>query len=132
METADVPEDACLAAWCAGDEWCAVACAAEAIGRKWHPVIVHRLLSRGPLRFNELADGVEGLTNKVLSESLEDLADNGLVERRVVEEKPVAVEYALTERGASLRPVVEALEAWGQDRLGREAGDAADGDRRTD
>lgn len=122
METTDVPEEACLASWCAGDEWCALTCAAEAIGRKWHPVVVHRLLARGPLRFNELAEDVEGLTNKVLSESLDDMEAKGLVERRVVEEKPVAVEYALTDHGASLRPVVEALEAWGRRRLAAEDG----------
>lgn len=110
-------EEECLAVWCAGADWCAITCTMEVIGRKWHPVIVHRLLAAGPLRFNELADEVGAITNKVLSDSLGDLEGKGLVERTVVNDRPVEVEYALTERGASLEPVIDALQTWGTTHL---------------
>jgi len=109
-----VPEDECLAVWCAGDDWCAVTCAMDVIGKKWHPVIVHRLLQHGALRFNELSEEVGGITNKMLSQSLEDLEEKELVNREIVSEKPVAVEYSLTERGQSLEPVIDSLEEWGK------------------
>lgn len=113
-ETADVPEDDCLAVWCAGDDWCAVTCAMDVIGKKWHPVIIHRLLQHDALRFNDLSEEVGGITNKMLSQSLEDLEEKELVNREIVSEKPVAVEYSLTERGRSLQPVIDSLEDWGK------------------
>lgn len=114
---AGVPEDECLAVWCAGDNWCAVTCTMEVIGRKWHPVIIHRLLDHGPRRFNELAEEVGTITNKVLTNSLKDLQQKGLVERTVVNDQPVEVEYALTARGESLAPVIQALKEWGTTHL---------------
>jgi len=118
MKDADgISEDECIAVWCAGDDWCAVTCTMDVIGNKWHPVIVHRLLNHGPLRFNELSNEVGNVTNKVLSESLDDLEEKGLVDRTVVNEKPVEVEYSLTEQGQSLEPVIEALQEWGQTEL---------------
>ena len=113
-ETADVSEDDCLAVWCAGDDWCAVTCAMDVIGKKWHPVIIHRLLQHDALRFNELSEEVGGITNKMLSQSLDDLEEKELVNREIVSEKPVAVEYSLTERGRSLQPVIDSLEDWGK------------------
>ncbi|SDY86612.1 winged helix-turn-helix transcriptional regulator [Halopenitus persicus] len=113
-DSGGVPEDECLAVWCAGDDWCAVTCAMDIIGKKWHPVIVHRLLQHGALRFNELSEEVGGITNKMLSQSLKDLEEKELVDREVVSEKPVAVEYSLTERGQSLEPVIDSLEEWGK------------------
>lgn len=112
-----IGEDECLEAWCAGDDWCAITCTMGVIGNKWYPVIVHRLLDRGPLRFNELSDEIGAITNKVLSESLEDLDGKNLVERTVVNQKPVRVEYGLTERGKSLEPVIRALDEWGKNHL---------------
>lgn len=116
-DTPSIDEDQCLAVWCAGDDWCAITCTMAVIGNKWHPVIVHRLLDRGPLRFNELSSEIGAVTNKVLSESLDDLEEKALVERTVVNEKPVQVEYALTERGHSLEPVIGALAEWGKTHL---------------
>lgn len=113
-DSAKVPENECLAVWCAGDDWCAVTCAMDVIGKKWHPVIIHRLLEHDALRFNELSEEVDGITNKMLSQSLEDLEEKELVNREIVNEKPVAVEYSLTERGQSLEPVIKSLEEWGK------------------
>jgi len=106
-----------LEVWCAGEEWCPITTTATLIGRKWHPVIVHRLLEAGPCGFNELRDNVDGISSKVLSESLSDLEENGLVDRAVRSEKPFRVEYSLTERGESLQPVIYAMHDWGKTHL---------------
>ena len=106
-----------LPVWCAGEEWCPITTTATLIGKKWHPVIVHRLLDNGPLGFNALKAEVDGISSKVLSDSLEDLESKGLVDRTVVSEKPFRVEYALTGTGASLAPVIEAMRDWGAEHL---------------
>jgi len=106
-----------LPAWCPGDGWCSITATASLVGKKWHPVIIHRLLTRGPLGFNALQDEVDGISSKVLSESLDDLEEKQVVDRTIVSEKPVRVEYALTELGESLEPVVTALEDWGEEHL---------------
>lgn len=79
------------------------------IGRKWHLVIIRQLRDKGPLGFSDLKDEIEGISGKVLSESLEDLSDNGLVGRTVVNERPFRVEYSLTERGETFGPVIDAV-----------------------
>ncbi|CQH53401.1 HxlR family transcription regulator [Halobacterium hubeiense] len=106
-----------LPAWCPGDGWCSITATASLVGKKWHPVIIHRLLTRGPLGFNALQEEVDGISSKVLSESLDDLEEKQVVSRTIVSEKPVRVEYALTELGESLEPVVTALEDWGNEHL---------------
>ena len=106
-----------LEVWCAGEEWCPVTTTSSLIGKKWHPVIIHRLLERGPSGFNELERHVDGISSKVLSESLDDLEENGLVDRTLVSEKPVRVQYSLTDLVASLRPVIGAMRDWGNTHL---------------
>lgn len=88
------------------------------ISKKWHPVIIQVLLEDGPLRFNELRDSVEGVSDKVLTESLNDLQENDLVERTVVSDAPRRVEYDLTRAGRELQAVIESLADWGQQNLG--------------
>ncbi len=110
-------EQPCMEMDCQGADWCAITCAASLVGRKWHPVIIHRLLVYGPLRFNELKAEIDGITNKVLSSNLEALEDNGLLNREIANEKPVRVEYSLTELGTSLEPVITALQEWGEEHL---------------
>jgi DNA-binding HxlR family transcriptional regulator len=102
---------------CSGEEWCPVTCTATVIGRKWHPVIVDRLLTHGALGFSALEEAVDGVTSKVLSESLDDLTEKGLVEREVVDDRPFRVAYRLTERGKSLEPVIVAMGEWGREHL---------------
>jgi DNA-binding HxlR family transcriptional regulator len=110
-------ENDSLEVWCAGEEWCPITTTATLIGKKWHPVIVHRLLSEGPLGFNALKEEVDGISSKVLSDSLEDLEEKRLVDRTIVSEKPFRVEYSLTERGESLETVIHAMRDWGQNHL---------------
>lgn len=102
---------------CAGEEWCPIQATAILLCKKWHPVILHRLMSEGPLGFNALKDEVDGISSKVLSDNLEDLADYGLVERDVVSEKPFRVAYSLTDRGRSLETIIMDMRDWGQDNL---------------
>jgi len=106
--------EGCLASWGASEKWCDLACAASVLANRWHPVVVDRLLGDGPLGFNALQDAVGGVASNVLSDSLDSLVDDGVVERTVVSEKPYRVEYALTERGEDLEPVVDALREWGR------------------
>ncbi|MFB6184441.1 MAG: winged helix-turn-helix transcriptional regulator [Haloarculaceae archaeon] len=113
----DDSEPAKLEVRCAGDDWCPVTTTATLIGKKWHPVIVHRLLQEGPLGFNALKSAVDGISSKVLSDSLSDLEDARLVDREIVSEKPFRVEYSLTDRGADLEDVVTAMAEWGDRHL---------------
>lgn len=103
--------------WCAGKEWCPVTSTATLIGKKWHPVIIHRLLENGPLGFNALKEEVDGISSKVLSDSLEDLEQKGLVDREIVNDKPVRVEYSLTETGRSLESLIVEMRDWGLEHL---------------
>lgn len=106
-----------LEIWCAGEEWCPVTTTATLIGKKWHPVIIHRLLEHGPSGFNELKEDVDGISSKVLSDSLEDLGEKQLVEREIINEKPVRVQYSLTAHGQSLEPVIYAMRDWGLEHI---------------
>jgi DNA-binding HxlR family transcriptional regulator len=121
MSEQGTPEQ--LAVWCAGDDWCPVTTTATLIGKKWHPVIIHRLLEHGPLGFNALKTEVDGISSKVLSDSLSDLEESQLVDRTIVSEKPFRVEYSLTERGSALEAIVDAMAEWGQTYLREPADD---------
>lgn len=115
-----VGSENCIASWCEDDEWCTVTCTAHILGRKWHPVIVHRLLEGGPTGFSALKRDVDGISSNVLSNSLSALEDDGLVDRSIVSEKPFRVEYSLTRQGELLRPVIQAMDDWGASYLTNE------------
>ncbi|WP_237006696.1 winged helix-turn-helix transcriptional regulator [Halobacterium rubrum] len=85
----------------------------DVLGHKWHLRIVSHLLDAEPLRFSSLNDRIDAVSSKVLSESLSRLEADDVVDRRVVSDKPLSVEYTLTESGAALQPVVEAAVDWG-------------------
>jgi DNA-binding HxlR family transcriptional regulator/DNA-binding response OmpR family regulator len=89
----------------------------DLISKKWHPVIIQRLVEGGPLGFNDLKNRIEDVSAKVLTDSLEDLTENGLVERTVISESPLRVEYELTETGRELQAAMEALATWGDRHL---------------
>ena len=86
--------------------------ASAVFGRKWHSTIVHRLLEHGPQGFGKLEASIDGISGKVLSESLGDLEERELVERQVLETKPVRVEYSLTSAGQGLHGVIDELHEW--------------------
>lgn len=85
--------------------------AIELIGKRWTGAIISAL-TEGPLRFGELARAVPGLSDRLLSQRLRELEDEGLVERDVEAGTPVRVTYSLTEKGAELRPAISELKQW--------------------
>jgi DNA-binding HxlR family transcriptional regulator len=85
--------------------------AIELIGKRWTGAIISAL-TEGPLRFGELARAVPGLSDRLLSQRLRELEDEGLVEREVEAGTPVRVTYSLTEKGAELRPAIGELKQW--------------------
>lgn len=85
--------------------------AIELIGKRWTGAIISAL-TEGPLRFGELARAVPGLSDRLLSQRLRELEDEGLVEREVEAATPVRVTYSLTEKGAELRPAISELKQW--------------------
>ena len=93
---------------------CPVATTVALIGSKWKLLIMRNLLSR-PWRFNELKKDLEGISQKVLTDSLRSMEADGLLTRTVYPEVPLRVEYTLTELGYSLRPILEAMRVWGEE-----------------
>jgi DNA-binding HxlR family transcriptional regulator len=85
----------------------------DVLGRKWNLRIVYQLLGNGPMGFSALKRKTTDVSSKMLSESLSNLEENGIVNRSVVSEQPVRVEYTLTERGMKLDQVVTAVMRWG-------------------
>ena len=91
---------------------CPVATAVSLIGGKWKLLILRNLLAR-PWRFNELRKSLEGISQKVLTDSLRSMEEDGLVTRTVYPEVPPRVEYALTEMGESIFVVFREMRRWG-------------------
>ena len=91
---------------------CPVATTVQVIGSKWKLLILRNLLER-PWRFNELKKDLEGISQKVLTDSLRSMESDGIIDRTVYAEVPPRVEYALNEVGETLRPVIKAMEDWG-------------------
>ena len=91
---------------------CPVATTVSLIGSKWKLLIMRNLLVR-PWRFNELKNSLEGISQKVLTDSLRSMEEDGLITRTVYPEVPPHVEYALSELGESMRPIIKSMEAWG-------------------
>ena len=91
---------------------CPVATTVQLIGSKWKLLIMRNLLAR-PWRFNELRKSLEGISQKVLTDSLRSMEKDGIITRTVYPEVPPRVEYALSELGESMRPIIQAMEQWG-------------------
>jgi len=82
------------------------------LGRKWHLRIIYHLLTDGSMGFSRLKESIEGVSPKMLSESLSTLETQALVDRDIVNEQPARVEYSLTDSGRALEPAVESLLRW--------------------
>lgn len=93
---------------------CPVATTVSLIGSKWKLLIIRNLLNR-PWRFNELHRSLEGISQKVLTDSLRSMEADGIITRTVYAEVPPRVEYALSELGESLRPIINDMAKWGND-----------------
>jgi DNA-binding HxlR family transcriptional regulator len=92
---------------------CPVGCCAEIISGKWTLLLI-RDLADGSQRFCELERSLDGISPRTLSLRLRALEDNGIVERRTYPEVPPRVEYALTEKGRALVPLIEDMRAYGR------------------
>ena len=91
---------------------CPVATTVQLIGSKWKLLILQNLLVR-PWRFNELRKGLDGISQKVLTDSLRSMEEDGIITRTVYPEVPPRVEYALSELGESMRPIIKSMEDFG-------------------
>ena len=91
---------------------CPVATTVALIGSKWKLLILRNLLAR-PWRFNEMKKDLAGISQKVLTDSLRSLEEDGIITRTVYPEVPPRVEYALSDLGESMRPIISAMEQWG-------------------
>ena len=106
----DTAADACVR----GDA--ALARAFVFLGKRWNGVVLGNLRS-GPAGFRELSRAIGGISDSVLSDRLSDLAGAGLIARTVDEGPPLAVSYALTDRGKALVPALEQISLWAQEHL---------------
>jgi DNA-binding HxlR family transcriptional regulator len=93
---------------------CPVATTVQLIGSKWKLLIIRNLLAR-PWRFNELRKSLDGISQKVLTDSLRSMEEDGIITRAVYPEVPPRVEYALSGLGESMRPMIIAMEEFGVD-----------------
>lgn len=91
---------------------CPVATTVALIGSKWKLLIIRNLLVR-PWRFNELKKDLDGISQKVLTDSLRSMEADGLITRTVFPEVPPRVEYALSDLGQSLKPILDSMVEWG-------------------
>ena len=94
---------------------CPVETTLTLIGSKWEILILRDLLDYGTMRFGELRRSVGNVSQKVLTSQLRQMEAAGLVRREVFAEVPPRVEYSLTPLGESLRTIVDAMGAWGED-----------------
>ena len=99
------------------DQTCSVAACADIIGAKWTALLVHDL-SEGARRFSELEHACPGISPRTLAERLRWLEAEGIVERQSYPESPPRVEYALTEKGRALLPIVHEMRRFGHEWLG--------------
>jgi DNA-binding HxlR family transcriptional regulator len=95
------------------EPWCPVAATVDVIGGRWKPTILFHL-KNGPRRFNELRRLMPAITQRMLTLQLRALEDDGIVRRTEYERVPPEVDYAFTEHGLTLGPLLEALEQWGE------------------
>lgn len=91
---------------------CPVATTVQLIGSKCKLLIIRNLRMR-PWRFNELKKDLDGISQKVLTDSLRSMEEDGLITRTVYPEVPPRVEYALSELGQSMSPILDAMQQWG-------------------
>ena len=93
---------------------CPVATTVTLIGSKWKLLIIRNLLAR-PWRFNALKKDLDGISQKVLTDNLRSMEEDGLILRTVYPEVPPRVEYSLSSLGESLKPILDSMKSWGEE-----------------
>jgi DNA-binding HxlR family transcriptional regulator len=92
---------------------CPVEVAVNLVGDKWKILIIRNLLLLGTQRFLELHKGIEGISQKMLTQQLRQLETDGLIMRKIYPVSPPKVEYSLTDFGQSFKPIFDAMFVWG-------------------
>lgn len=92
---------------------CPVSRAAFIIGSRWTSEIIREMVDQGPRRFSDLQETLTGIAPNTLSNRLKMLEDHGVLERRIYDSHPPRSEYALTDKGRKMRPIIDAMRAWG-------------------
>ena len=103
--------------WCKSEEWCALKSTSKILGHKWVPVITFHIYDNEEIRFSEIREKVGGITNKTLSNNLDRMEEQSIINRKVEDEKPVKITYSLTEFGEKLIPLIKQMVSWGQNNL---------------
>ena len=93
---------------------CPVETTVGLIGNKWKILILRELLT-GTKRFGELRNGLPGISQKVLTQNLRSMEEDGIIQRKVYAEVPPRVEYFLSDLGNTLRPIINVMAEWGLD-----------------
>lgn len=83
------------------------------LSQRWTALVIYQLLL-GKQRFSEIQSAI-GISGKVLSDRLKDLEQQGIVNREVIPDTPVVIEYSLTEKGHSMEPILRTIENWSQE-----------------
>lgn len=103
--------------WCKSKEWCALKSTSKILGHKWVPVITYHIHEIREARFSDIKEEIQDITNKTLSNNLDRMEEQGIVNRKVENEKPVKITYELTDFGERLIPLVKEMISWGQENL---------------
>ncbi|MFJ4120328.1 transcriptional regulator [Streptomyces sp. FT05W] len=105
---------------------CGIDAALDVVSGKWKGLILWELEAHGTRRFGELRRGLVGVSEKMLTQHLREMEEDGLVHRKVYAEVPPRVEYSLTEHGRTLNQALQPLGVWGSERTRREQLEAVD------
>lgn len=103
-----------------GPYLCGIDAALDVVSGKWKGLVLWELHDRGTRRFAELRRALPGVSEKMLTQHLRQMEEDGLIRRKVYAEVPPRVEYSLTDEGASLNEALQPLGRWGRRRLERE------------
>ncbi|MGJ9385455.1 winged helix-turn-helix transcriptional regulator [Salipaludibacillus sp. CF4.18] len=91
---------------------CPVETTVGLISNKWKILILRELL-KGTKRFGELRNGIDGISQKVLTQNLRSMEEDGIIQRQAYPEVPPRVEYFLSDLGETLKPIIATMEQWG-------------------
>lgn len=83
----------------------------ELLGKRWTGLII-RSLQDGPKRYKDISQIIPGMSDRMLTERITELEETGIVKRNVYPERPVRIEYELTEKGKALSPVMDEVQKW--------------------
>ena len=101
---------------------CPIEYTLDVIGGKWKLMILYYLMTEKVQRYGELKRSINGITHKMLSAQLKELEKAGIVDRKEYPQIPPKVEYSLTEKGATLLPILGVMQDWGTENMKHESG----------